>query len=158
MAVRERPSLLILSDQRFEGLALHTRAASKHQNSQWWKNEPNIFPNAPNSPLVAGVGAAPGAAAPPGGGIAAPGPATKVGDGARPPCNGQICVGAVPFKNGTVTIRGHPEVARPPLCGSIVAIVIPGGTANGDELRGVTSSIKFTHPGNAAVAPEAPRL
>ena len=110
--------------------------------------------------MAAGDGAAPGADATPGGGGGgkAPGPATRVGAGAIPLCNGHICVGAVPIKNGTVAVRGHPPVASPPLCGSIVAIVIPGGTANGAEVLGVTSSMKLTHAGSAAVAPDAPRL
>src|SRR5580704_16182085 len=79
--------------------------AGMSQLLQWLNNELKK----PSSPLVAGVGAAPGAVAPYG--AAVPGPATSAGDGARPPCSGQICVGAVPSRNGTVAIRGQPAVA-----------------------------------------------
>src|ERR1700682_1967889 len=122
------------------------------RSAQWLNNELKK----PSNPLVAGVGAAPGAVA--SYGAAVPAPAASAGDGARPPCSGQICVGAVPLRKGMVAIRGQPAVARPPLSGSIVAIVIPAGTANGAEVRGVTSSMKLTHAGSAAVAPDAPRL
>lgn len=44
-----------------------------------------------------------------------------------PLCKRQVCVGSVPDKNGNVATRGHAGVARPPLIGSIVAIVMPGG-------------------------------
>ena len=44
-----------------------------------------------------------------------------------PPCTGQLRVGSVPVRKGTVATRGHADVARPPVVGSIFAIVMPGG-------------------------------
>jgi hypothetical protein len=44
-----------------------------------------------------------------------------------PLCRRQGWVGSVPDRNGNVAIRGHAGVARPPVVGSIVAIVMPGG-------------------------------
>ena len=99
------------------------------------------FPTALNTSDLAGLACATGA------GGADPGIAgivDGIGGGAGalakiPPCNGHICVGSVPIRNGSEICFGHADVARPPDSGSIVAIVMPDGSGKSSGSAGAAS-------------------
>src|SRR5581483_2482509 len=122
------------------------------------KRLPKKLPTAPNTLLVAGLGAAPGEASAEMEGAAA-GAALDAAVAIQPLCNGHGWVGSVPLRNGKAILRGHPAVATPPLAGSIVTIVMPGGgppkPSDGCRTASVMTS---THAGRAAWAPERPIL
>src|SRR5690348_13938540 len=114
---------------------------------------------APNTSFVAGAGENGGCGAPAElggdsiGGLVDSGVlALKI-----PPCRRQICVGSVPERNGSAATRGHEGVARPPVVGSMVAMVMPGG-GGPKPICGWRTALRMnaTHAGNAASAPGSP--
>lgn len=112
------------------------------------------LPSAPKTLEDAGCTGFPGGAA----GVVAVG-ATGAGvDTTAPPWSGHNQVGAVPARNGRVIARGQAVVARPPLAGSIVAIVIPRGTGKFSGSPGAACVMNPTHAGSAASAPVNPML
>ena len=84
---------------------------------------PKKWPIAPKTSEFDGLADATGATGAGAAGIG--GEVGKVGaegaDARMPPWTGHIVVGAVPAMNGSDTPRGHDDVARPPVSGSIVA-------------------------------------